>query len=179
LSETSSATLRNTLPVSTEAWCSGDPTRVAGHFAPGGTIAIDGGPPTEGTEVARSFMSTFPDFHLLMDDVVVKDEFGRVPLDLRRHELWTRWNRKRVRFSGFEEWTFGVDGLVAESAGYGRGRPSASARSAAGIFQVAHVDLAPEVVPVLATDSPSAATQPRAGRGTLKTKRAPVGLAAS
>ncbi len=57
----------------TEAWCSGDPTRVAGHFAPGGTIAINGGPPTEITEVASSFMSTFPDLHLLMDNLVVKD----------------------------------------------------------------------------------------------------------
>lgn len=35
----------------TDAWCSGDPTRVAAHFAPGGTIAINGGPPTEVTEV--------------------------------------------------------------------------------------------------------------------------------
>jgi hypothetical protein len=57
----------------TEAWCSGDPARVAGHFAPGGTIAINGGPATEVTEVARAFMSTFPDLHLRMDDVLVKD----------------------------------------------------------------------------------------------------------
>ena len=58
----------------TEAWCSHDPARVAGHFAPGGTIAINGGEPTEITEVARSFISTFPDIEVLMDDVVFKDE---------------------------------------------------------------------------------------------------------
>jgi hypothetical protein len=27
----------------TEAWCSRDPARVAAHYAPGGTIAINGG----------------------------------------------------------------------------------------------------------------------------------------
>jgi len=29
----------------TEAWCSRDPARVAAHYAPGGTIAINGGEP--------------------------------------------------------------------------------------------------------------------------------------
>ena len=41
----------------TEAWCSHDPTRVAEHFVPAGTIAINGGAPTEVTEVARTFMT--------------------------------------------------------------------------------------------------------------------------
>jgi nuclear transport factor 2 (NTF2) superfamily protein len=73
----------------TDAWCSGDPTRVAAHFAPGGTIAING-PPTGVTEVARSFgTNTGPG-----------------------------GTGNQVRFSGFEEWTFGEDGLVAESQGH-------------------------------------------------------------
>ena len=29
----------------TEAWCSRDPARVAGHYVPGGTIAINRGDP--------------------------------------------------------------------------------------------------------------------------------------
>jgi hypothetical protein len=33
----------------TEAWCSHDPGTVAGHFVPGGTIAINAGEPTEVT----------------------------------------------------------------------------------------------------------------------------------
>ena len=38
----------------TDAWCSHDPTRVADHFVTGGTIAINGGDPTEVTEVAAT-----------------------------------------------------------------------------------------------------------------------------
>ena len=97
----------------TEAWCSHDPARVAGHFAPGGTIAINGGGPTEITEVARSFISTFPDIEVLMDDVVFKDE------TVEYHWTFTGTSEgKAVRITGFEEWMFGEDGLVAESQGH-------------------------------------------------------------
>ena len=34
----------------TDAWCCHDPTKVANHFVPGGTIAINGRNPTEVTE---------------------------------------------------------------------------------------------------------------------------------
>jgi hypothetical protein len=102
----------------TDAWCSHDPVRVADHFAPGGTIAINGGEPTEVTEVARSFISAFPDIQVFMDDVVFKDE------TVEYHWTFTGTNRgpggtgNAVRISGFEEWTFGEDGLVAESQGH-------------------------------------------------------------
>ena len=101
----------------TEAWCSHDPARVADHFAPGGTIAINGGEATEVTEVARSFISAFPDIQVFMDDVVFKDE------TVEYHWTFTGTNTgpggtgKAVRVSGFEEWTFGAEGLVAESQG--------------------------------------------------------------
>ena len=101
----------------TEAWCSHDPARVAGHFTPGGTIAINGGEPTEIAEVARSFVSAFPDIQVFMDDVVFTDE------SVEFHWTFTGTNTgpggtgKWVRISGFEEWTFGDDGLVTESKG--------------------------------------------------------------
>ena len=41
----------------TNAWCSHDPARVAAHYVPGGTIASNGGEPTDAPEVARSFIS--------------------------------------------------------------------------------------------------------------------------
>jgi nuclear transport factor 2 (NTF2) superfamily protein len=100
----------------TEAWCSHDPARVAAHFAPGGTIAINGGEPTEVTEVARSF-AAFPDVQVFMDGVVFTD--GTVEY----HWTFTGTNTGPggtgiwVRVSGFEEWRFGDDGLVAESRG--------------------------------------------------------------
>jgi predicted ester cyclase len=102
----------------TDAWCSGDPGRVAGHFVPGGTIAVNDGDPTEVTDVARSFMSTFPDLHLDMDDVVVKDELVEFHWTCTGTSTGPGGTGARVRFSGFEEWTFGEDGLVAESQGH-------------------------------------------------------------
>lgn len=97
----------------TDAWCSHDPTRVADHFVSGGTIAINGGEPTEATEVARSFIEAFPDIQVFMDDVVFNDE------TVEYHWTFTGTNEgNAVRISGFEEWTFGDDGLVAESQGH-------------------------------------------------------------
>lgn len=101
----------------TDAWCSHDPARVAAHFVPGGTIAINGGDPTEITEVARSFIDTFPDIEVFMDDIVFRDE------TVEFHWTFTGTNSgpdgtgKAVRISGVEEWTLGDDGLVVESKG--------------------------------------------------------------
>lgn len=98
----------------TEAWCSRDPERVAAHFVPGGTIAINGGEPTGITDVARGFISGFPDIEVFMDDVVFKDE------TVEYHWTFTGTSAEtgnRVRISGFEEWVIGEDGLVVRSLG--------------------------------------------------------------
>ncbi len=58
----------------TEAWCSHDHAKVAAHYVPGGTIAINDGEPTEIAEVARSFIEAFPDIEVFMDDVVFEDD---------------------------------------------------------------------------------------------------------
>src|SRR2546423_1267593 len=102
----------------TDAWCSHDPARVAGHYTPGGTLAINGGEATEITDVARSFMAAFPDIQVFMDDVVFKDE------SVEFHWTFTGTNTgpggtgKSVRISGFEEWTFDDGGLIAKSLGH-------------------------------------------------------------
>ncbi len=102
----------------TEAWCSHDPARVADHFAPHGTIAINGGEPTEAMEVARSFMAAFPDIQVFMDDVVFKDEAVEYHWTFTGTNTGPDGSGNRVRISGFERWTFGDDGLVAESRGH-------------------------------------------------------------
>jgi len=102
----------------TEAWCSHDPTRVAEHFVPAGTIAINGGAPTEVTEVARTFMTAFPDIQLFMDDVVFKDDTVEFHWTFTGTNTGPGGTGKWVRISGFEEWTFGDDGFVAESQGH-------------------------------------------------------------
>ena len=101
----------------TDAWCSHDPAGVASHYVPGGTIAVNGGEPTEAAEIARSFISAFPDIEVVMDEVVFKGE------TVEYHWTFTGTNTgpggtgNRVRISGFEEWTIGDDGHVVRSRG--------------------------------------------------------------
>lgn len=102
----------------TEAWCSHDPAGVADHYAPGGTIAINGGEPTAITDVARSFMTAFPDIQVFMDDIVVKEEAVEYHWTFTGTNTGPGGTGKWVPISGFEEWTFGADGLVAASHGH-------------------------------------------------------------
>jgi hypothetical protein len=99
----------------TEAWCSGEPVLVAEHYAPEGTVAINGGAPTPILDVAESFMAAFPDMELRMGDLVLRDD------DVVEYH-WTligdhSETGNHVHVSGFEEWTIGDDGLVAASLG--------------------------------------------------------------
>jgi nuclear transport factor 2 (NTF2) superfamily protein len=99
----------------TAAWCSRDPARVASHYAPGGTIAINGAEPAPIGEVARSFIAAFPDIEVLMDDLVFKDGV------VEYHWTFTGTSSqsgKWVRIPGFEEWTIDADGLIASSLGH-------------------------------------------------------------
>jgi len=102
----------------TEAWCTHDPARVAEHYAQGGTIAINGGEPAEITEVAQSFITTFPDIQVFVDDVVFKDEVVELHWTFTGTTTGPGGTGKWVRISGVEEWTLGDDGLVAESNGH-------------------------------------------------------------
>ena len=82
----------------TDAWCSQDPAKVAEHYAPEGSLTINAGQPAEGratiTEVVRSFRT------------LVGTNSG------------PGGTGRSVRISGFEEWTIGEDGLIAESQGH-------------------------------------------------------------
>ena len=105
----------------TAAWCSQNPASVAEHFAPEGSLTINGGTPSVGrpaiTEAARAFMTAFPDMQVLMDDLVVGDEAIEYHWTLVGTNTGPSGTGNRVRISGFEEWTIGADGLVAESQG--------------------------------------------------------------
>jgi nuclear transport factor 2 (NTF2) superfamily protein len=100
----------------TEAWCSRDSARVAAHYVPGGTIAINGGDAAGIADVAEAFISAFPDIEVFMDDLVLRED-GVVEY------RWTFTGTsaetgKSVRVPGFEEWTIAPDGLIAESRGH-------------------------------------------------------------
>jgi|SRR5439155_1163 len=105
----------------TNAWCSADPAQVAAHYAPDGSLAINGGEPAVGrpalTEVARSFMSAFPDLQVLFDELVLRDDTVEYHWTLVGTNSGPGGTGNRVRISGFEVWTIGDDGLIAESQG--------------------------------------------------------------
>ena len=106
----------------TEAWCSGDPVRVAEHYAADGSLTINEGTPSVGraavTEAARSFMDAFPDLRVLMNDV----RLGESGIEYRWTLVGTNTGPggtgNRVRIRGYEEWTFDDEGLIADSQGH-------------------------------------------------------------
>ena len=106
----------------TAAWCSQDPASVAEHYTPEGSLAINDGPPSVGraaiTEAARGFMTAFPDMQVLMDDLVTEDRRIDYHWTLVGTNTGPGGTGNRVRFSGFEEWTIGDDGLIADSKGH-------------------------------------------------------------
>ena len=106
----------------TEAWCSQDPARVAEHYAPEGSLTINGGTPSVGraaiTEAAQSFMTGFPDMQVIMDELVTQEDGAEYRWTLVGTNTGPGAGVKRVRISGFEEWTIGDDGLIAASLGH-------------------------------------------------------------
>ena len=105
----------------TDAWNSQNAASVAAYFAESGSLFINGSP-AQGrkaiTAVVQGFMSAFPDMELLMDKLEIQ------PDQLVYHWTFIGTNTgpdgtgNAVRFSGYEEWTIGEDGLIAQSLGH-------------------------------------------------------------
>jgi nuclear transport factor 2 (NTF2) superfamily protein len=106
----------------TEAWCSQDPPRVAEHYAADASLTINDGAPSVGraaiTEVARTFMVAFPDLQVLMDDLLTHGNKAEYRWTLVGTNTGPGGTGRRVRISGFEEWSIGDDGLIAASLGH-------------------------------------------------------------
>jgi len=104
------------------AWSSQNPVSLASFYNEKGSLTVNGGAPSVGrtaiTETARGFMTAFPDMVVKMDHV---SQDGRHAIF---RWTWTGTNTgpggtgKSVRISGYEEWTIGADGLIAESNGH-------------------------------------------------------------
>src|SRR5271169_5126542 len=89
----------------TAAWCSQDPARVAAFFAPNGTLSVNGVPAVGRdviTEVARGFMSAFPDMLLTMTDLVGSGDHTTYHWTLNGTNTGPGGTGKRVRVSGHE-----------------------------------------------------------------------------
>ena len=102
----------------TAAWNSRDPSLVAGFYAVDGSLQVDDGAPAVGrnaiADAAASFIAALPDADVRFDG-----------LDVDGDRAVYRWavtaigsgadGGNVVRFSGYEEWTVGADGLIHRS----------------------------------------------------------------
>jgi hypothetical protein len=116
------AQLRDFAKRYTAAWCSRDVASVAAFYSPGGSLSVNGGTPATGrsaiSEVAQGFMTAFPDLEVVMDDVLVQGANAVYHWTLAGTNTGPGGTGKRVRISGFEIWTIGAGGLIAESRGH-------------------------------------------------------------
>jgi uncharacterized protein (TIGR02246 family) len=106
----------------TAAWCSRNSASVAAFFSPNGSLTINDGPPAQGraaiAEAVQSFVDAFPDLVVVMDDVAERDGKTLYSWTLTGTNTGAAGAGKRLCISGFEEWRFGYDGLIAESHGH-------------------------------------------------------------
>lgn len=105
----------------TTAWNSGEPTRVSTFFNERGTLFVNGAPAAGResiTGVAEGFMSGFPDMNLVMDRLEILTGGARYHWTFTGTNTGPGGTGNAVLFSGYEEWTFGADGLIAVSQGH-------------------------------------------------------------
>jgi len=104
------------------AWSSQNPASLAAFYTEDGSLTVNAGAPSVGraaiTTTAQGFMTAFPDM------VVKRKEVGQDGRHAIFRWIWTGTNTgpggtgKQVRIEGYEEWTFGANGLIAESRGH-------------------------------------------------------------
>jgi steroid delta-isomerase-like uncharacterized protein len=105
-----------------EAWSSQNPDRLAAFYSATGSLKVNAGEPATGRAAIRAtaegFMTAFPDMVVRVDSVIPAASGARF------HWIWTGTNTgpggtgKAVRITGYEEWTFDPDGLIAQSLGH-------------------------------------------------------------
>ena len=104
------------------AWCSQDSARVAAFYAPEGSLQINGSDPAVGREAiaqsAQTFMTAFPDLKVSLDDLHLQGGAVVYRWSLEGTNTGPGGTGRRIRISGFENWIFGEDGLIAESKGH-------------------------------------------------------------
>ena len=115
-------TLRDLATRYTAAWCSQDPARVASFFSPDGSLKVNDSAPAVGraaiADVARGFMTAFPDMQVLLDDVSGEGGTAIYRWTLVGTNTGPGGTGRGVRVSGFEEWRLDADGFIAESLGH-------------------------------------------------------------
>jgi hypothetical protein len=74
--------------------------------------------PVSPGSAARAFMVAFPDLRVLMDDLLMHGDKPEYRWTLVGTNTGPGGTGRRLRISGFEEWSIGSDGLIASSLGH-------------------------------------------------------------
>jgi len=105
----------------TAAWCSQDAASVASFYNESGSLKVNDGDPAVGrvaiTAVAQGFMTAFPDMVVKLDSLRTGAGTTRYHWTFIGTNTGPGGSGNAVRFSGFEEWTIGSDGLIEASKG--------------------------------------------------------------
>jgi predicted ester cyclase len=105
----------------TRAWCSQNAASVAAFFSDHGSLKVNAENAAVGraaiTAVAQGFMTAFPDLVVQMDKLTVQGTQLTYHWTLIGTNTGPGGTGNRVRVSGFEQWRFGPDSLIAESKG--------------------------------------------------------------
>ena|ERR1700682_1788255 len=120
--KTDPSQLRDLAERYTAAWCGNDPASVAAFYSSAGSLRVNGADPAVGrdaiADVARGFMTAFPDLKLTMDDLIIRGDGAVYHWTFAGTNTGTGGTGQRVLFSGYEIWEIGADGLIAESQGH-------------------------------------------------------------
>lgn len=105
-----------------QAWSGVRPEFVAMFFEEEGSLRVNDGDAAVGREaitgVARSFMTDLPDMVVSFDSLVNKGDMTEFHWTLTGTNTGPGGTGNKVRVAGYEEWTFGENGLVKRSQGH-------------------------------------------------------------
>jgi uncharacterized protein (TIGR02246 family) len=106
----------------TAAWCSMDPAKVAAHFSPNGSLAVNDGAAAVGrdaiTETARAFYTALPDMQVYLRGLVVEGPHVEYQWTFTGTNTGPGGTGNAVRVDGYEEWTLDDEGLISRSLGH-------------------------------------------------------------
>lgn len=104
------------------AWCSQNAASVAAFFSPTASLKIDAASPSMGraaiAAAAQGFMTAFPDMAVIMDGLSIQGNHAVFRWTLTGKNTGPGGTGNAVQISGYEEWTIGTDGLIADSKGH-------------------------------------------------------------
>lgn len=105
-----------------DAWSGQNAASLAACYAADGSLTVNDGPPAQGREaiaqVAQGYMTAFPDMEVALDRIVPHTTGAVFHWTLTGTNTGPGGTGQPVRISGYEEWTFTPDGLIAQSLGH-------------------------------------------------------------